>query len=68
MKAQQITLIKGGHTYLFSYAKGREEDVLKSLGEMAAGPGDFDWIDAAMLSYQMGRRMEWDVEITGDGI
>jgi hypothetical protein len=60
---RQLSLMKKGHRYVFRYPAGREADVIGSFASMAADEGQaFDWFDAAVLSYQMGRRLEMDLE------
>lgn len=65
--ARQLSLVKGNHRYVFRYQAGNEADIIATFAEMAADSGhDFDWFDAAVLSYQMGRRLEMDLEqVTG---
>ncbi len=51
-----LCLAKGRQRYVFSYTEGQEALVLASLVELAEDPAsDFDWLDAAVLSYQMGK-------------
>lgn len=60
---RQLSLTKGQHKYLFRYKSGREADIIAAFASMAADvEQDFDWFDAAVLSYQMGRRLEMDLE------
>jgi len=60
---RQLSLVKGDHRYLFRYQAGREADIIASFASMAADVDqEFDWFDAAVLSYQMGRRLEMDLE------
>lgn len=60
---RQLSLVKGDHRYVFRYKAGREADIISAFAEMAAdGEQEFDWFDAAVLSYQMGRRLEMDLE------
>ncbi len=59
MKTAQrcLSMVKGRHRYLFRYAEGREGDLLASLVALADDPdSEFDWFDAAVLSYQMGQQ------------
>tara|TARA_Y100000310_G_scaffold345365_1_gene464170 strand:+ start:836 stop:1069 length:234 start_codon:yes stop_codon:yes gene_type:complete len=58
---RQLVLDKDGQRYIFRYQSGEESKVLASLMEMARDPSsEMDWFDAAILSYQMGRRMNKD--------
>ncbi|MBP7935648.1 MAG: hypothetical protein KA354_13460 [Phycisphaerae bacterium] len=60
---RQLSLVKGKHRYVFRYQAGREADIIATFAAMAAdAEQDFDWFDAAVLSYQMGRRLEMDLE------
>jgi len=60
---RQLSLVKGTHRYVFRYQAGREADIIASFATMAAdAEHEFDWFDAAVLSYQMGRRLEMDLE------
>lgn len=56
---RQLSLVKGPHRYVFRYQPGREADVISAFADMAGdNESEFDWFDAAVLSYQMGRRLE----------
>ncbi len=60
---RQLSLVKGKHRYVFRYCAGREADIISAFAAMAAdSEQEFDWFDAAVLSYQMGRRLEMDLE------
>ena len=60
---KQLSLVKGDHRYVFRYGTGREADVIESFASMATDPDSpFDWFDAAVLSYQMGRRIEMEID------
>jgi hypothetical protein len=60
---RHLSLVKGNHRYVFRYQAGREADIIGVFAEMAAdAEQEFDWFDAAVLSYQMGRRLEMDIE------
>jgi hypothetical protein len=62
-RVRQLSLVKGKHRYMFRYQAGREEDIIAAFAAMAEDTeSDFDWFDAAVLSYQMGRRLEMDLE------
>ncbi len=53
-----LSLGKGRHRYVFWYWEGQESRLLASLVHLAEQPEiDFDWFDAAVLSYQMGKRI-----------
>lgn len=60
---RQLSLVKGKHRYVFRYQPGREAEIIAAFASMAAdAETEFDWFDAAVLSYQMGRRLEMDLE------
>lgn len=60
---QQLSLVKGSHRYVFRYPAGCEADVIGAFASLASDPGsNFDWFDAAVLSYQMGRRLELELD------
>ncbi|MCL2330704.1 MAG: hypothetical protein FWC56_05330 [Phycisphaerae bacterium] len=60
---RQLSLVKGGHRYVFRYEAGREAEIIAAFADTASRSDmGFDWFDAALLSYQMGRRLEMDLE------
>ncbi len=60
---RQLSLIKGNHRYVFRYRAGCEEELVDALAGLATDADcDFDWFDAAVLSYQMGRRIDKELE------
>ena len=60
---RQLSLVKGNHRYLFRYSPGNEADVIGAFASLASdGVTEFDWFDAAVLSYQMGRRLELELD------
>ena len=64
MKAvRQLSLVKGSERYLFRYSTGHEAEVIDAFASMASDKASrFDWFDAAVLSYQMGRRLETELD------
>jgi hypothetical protein len=53
-----LKLTKGRHRYVFRYREGQEPCLLGALVELAERPDvDLDWLDAARLAYQMGKRI-----------
>ncbi len=55
---RSLTLAKGQHVFAFRYAEGREAALLAALVDLANDPdSEFDWFDAAVLSYQMGQQL-----------
>lgn len=60
---RQLSLVKGDHQYLFRYQPGNEADVIGAFASLASDAStEFDWFDAAVLSYQMGRRLEVELD------
>ena len=56
---RQLSLEKGHRRYVFRYVAGCEADVITSMASLAAAAEHhFDWADAAVLAYQMGRHLE----------
>ncbi len=53
-----LSMVKGRHRYVFRYAEGCEAELLSTFVELANDPdSEFDWFDAAVLSYQMGQQL-----------
>jgi hypothetical protein len=60
---RQLALMKGEEKFIFRYQSGQEAEVIDAFAEMAANPDSaFDWFDAAVLSYQIGRRLETELD------
>ena len=60
---RQLSLVKGEERFVFRYQAGQEADVIDAFASMATDHASrFDWFDAAVLSYQMGRRLETELE------
>lgn len=56
---RQLVLVKQDQRWVFRYAPGEEPQVLAWLAQTADDPDTtFDWFDAAVLSHQMGHRLE----------
>jgi hypothetical protein len=53
-----LSMVKGEHRYVFRYVEGCEAELLSSF-VMLANDSDceFDWFDAAVLSYRMGQQL-----------
>ena len=64
MKAtRQLSLVKGTQRYIFRYVPGQEVSVIDAFASLASDKStEFDWFDAAVLSYQMGRRIERELD------
>ena len=63
---RQLSLVKGAERFVFRYQAGHEPEVIDAFASLAADRTScFDWFDAAVLSYQMGRRLETELEQVG---
>ncbi len=61
-----LSFVKGRHRYVFWYRPGQESELLASFLEYAERPDvEFDWFDAAVLSYQMGKGSQEPEAATG---
>ncbi|MHC5112737.1 MAG: hypothetical protein ACYTHJ_23020 [Planctomycetota bacterium] len=62
-EVRQLSLVKGEERFVFRYPPGQEAEVIDAFASMAADTSSaFDWFDAAVLSYQMGRRLETELD------
>ena len=53
-----LSLVKGRQRFIFWYTAGQESALLASLVDHAERPDlDFDFFDAAVLGYEMGKRI-----------
>ena len=60
---RQLSLVKGEERFVFRYQAGQEAEVIDAFASMASDRASvFDWFDAAVLSYQMGRRLETELD------
>ncbi|UCE59061.1 MAG: hypothetical protein JSU63_16650 [Phycisphaerales bacterium] len=60
---RQLSLVKGEERFIFRYQSGQEAKVIDAFASMASDrESQFDWFDAAVLSYQMGRRLETELD------
>ncbi len=60
---RQLSLSKGSERFVFRYHSGQEAEVIDAFAAMASKSANgFDWFDAAVLSYQMGRRLETELD------
>jgi hypothetical protein len=60
---RQLSLVKGTDHYVFRYPPERKpKSLIASRRSRMIGSTDFDWFDAAVLSYQMGRRLEKELD------
>jgi len=62
-----LALVKNGKRYVFRCPPGAEADVLNQIACMIPDPeNDLTWFDAAVLSHQLGERMNQRLqELTG---
>ena len=60
---RQLSLVKGSERFVFRYPTGCEAQLIDRLATLAADrSSELDWFDAAVLSYQMGRRLEKELD------
>ena len=60
---RQLSLVQGEERFVFSYQAGQEPEIIDAFASLAANQrSSFDWFDAAVLSYQMGRRLETELD------
>lgn len=60
---RQLSLVKGEERFVFRYPPGHEAEIIDAFASLAADESSqFDWFDAAVLSYQMGRRLETELD------
>ncbi len=60
---RQLSLVKGEERFVFRYQAGQEAEIIDAFAGLAADSrSTFDWFDAAVLSYQMGRRLETELD------
>ena len=58
-----LSMVKGEHRYVFRYVEGRESELLSAFVALANDPdSEFDWFDAAVLSYQMGQQLSRELD------
>lgn len=54
MTTRTLSLVKGGHKYVFRYGPGCEDEMLDAIMELAeSDQSPVDWLDAATLSFQV---------------
>ena len=55
---KELSLVKGQDRFVFHYQPGSEEDILDAFVNMAHDrKTDFDWFDAAVLSFQLSKHL-----------
>jgi hypothetical protein len=54
METRELTIDKGGLTYVFRFAPGREGEVVDEIIRLTEDPATgLDWLDAARLGFQI---------------
>lgn len=62
-KTRVLSLAKGQHRFVFRFREGQESAVLATFVDLAScAESEFDWYDAAVLSFELGRRVEDSAE------
>lgn len=62
-RMRTLSLVKGAERFVFRYTAGHEAEVIDAFATLASNrSNDFDWFDAAVLSYQMGRKLEMELD------
>ena len=62
----KVILVKGKHRYEFRYQQGSELSALDAFVSLAGNAqSDFDWFDAAVLSYQISKNFSDTDEFAG---
>ena len=57
-QCKELSLVKGDERFVFRYDPGNEEEVLDSFVAMANDrQSNFDWFDAAVLSFQLSKHL-----------
>jgi hypothetical protein len=66
---RRITLRKGKHTFIASYEKGCERQMVESLKDKAARrENGFDWFDAMVMAHEMSRHTGKDIRLIGEKV
>ena len=61
MTTRTLSLSKGGHTYVFRYSPGCEDDIVDAVMALAEDDeSPVDWLDAATLSFQVTQNAAQD--------
>jgi len=56
MQVRNLTFAKDGHTFVFRYAPGCEDEVVDEIMQLAEDEDcTLDWLDAATLSFQIAQ-------------
>lgn len=56
---RQISLVKGGERYIFRYTIGNEPEIIDAFIRLAEDlKSSFNWFDAAVLAYHMGKQLK----------
>jgi len=61
MTTRTLSLVKGGHKYVFRYSPGCEDDIIDAIMELAdSDRTPLSWLDAATLSFQVTQNAACD--------
>ena len=56
---EALSMVKGDERFIFRYHRGEEELLPEQFAAMACDEKtNFDWHDSAVMSFQLGRRLE----------
>ena len=56
MSTHTLSLVKGGHRYVFRYGSGCEEQIVDEITRLADDhEANLDWLDAASLSFKVAQ-------------
>lgn len=55
---REILIVRASERYVFRYPSGAELELIDAIVALAADPRvEFDWFDAALCSYRVGRHL-----------
>ncbi len=58
MTTQILSLDKDGHSYVFRYSPGSEDETVDEIMRLAGDANtNLDWMDAAKLSFQIAQQL-----------
>ena len=61
MSKKTLNLTKGEHTYVLCYSPGCEDEIVSEIMHLAEDTEtDFDWLDAATLSFKVAQNAAVD--------
>lgn len=66
---EAIVLHRGGRTWRFVWSESDVPEFIQTVTDLAENDDiDLDWFDAALVIYELGRRLERHSERTGSGV